>query len=261
MKKYIALIIILLLVFLLSGCSILKQKRELSDLDLIKKRGYIIVGVRSDAPPFGFYKDGKLSGIDIEIAQNIAKYIFKNDLPTNIKFVEVNALNRIEKLNSKDVDILVATMSINEKRKLIMSFSIPYFVTSQKIITRKTSKISNLQYFNKDGRLAVVMGTTGEKISRIVAPNAHFIGAKSYREAFNFLYNNQVDAILGDDCILSSYNGGEFKILNRAYSREYYAVAIRKSDNSKELLNLINAAITVLLDEKHLNLIKARYII
>ncbi len=261
MKKYITFAIIFLVTVLLSGCSFLKKEKELSDFDVIKKRGYLIVGVKSDSPPFGYYKDGKLTGIDVEIAHNIANYIFKNDSPANIRFVNVNAQNRIQKLNSREVDILVATMSINEKRRLIMSFSIPYFVASQKIMVKKISKISHLQYFNKNGRLAVVMGTTGEKISRLIAPNALFIGAKTYNEAYNLLLNSQVDAILGDDCILAGYNDGRFKIINRAYSREYYAVAIRKSENSKELLNCINAAITVLIDEKKINLIKAKYFI
>lgn len=261
MKKYISLTIILILIFFLSGCSFIKKHKELSDLEAIKERGYLIVGTKTDSPPFGYYKDGKLTGIDIEIAQNIANYIFQNESPANVKFVNVNAQNRIEKLNSKEVDILVATMSINEKRKLVMSFSVPYFVANQKIMVRKTSKITHLQYFNKNGRLAVVMGTTGEKISHLVAPNAHFVGTKSYNEAFNLLLNRQVDAILGDDCILRGYLTDEFRIINKSYSREYYAVAIRKADDSKDLLNLINSALAVMLDERRLNLIKARYFI
>lgn len=265
MKKYIVLTIFLLLAssftIALSGCSKFKKEENLSDLEMIKKRGYLIVGVKVDSPPFGFYKDGKIVGIDVELAQNIANNIFKNNSPEHIQFVPVNAQNRIAKLNSKEVDILVATMSVNEKRKLIMDFSTPYFVANQKIMVKKNSKVSHLQYFNSSGRLAVVMGTTGEKISRLIAPNARFVGAKSYIEAFNLLLNNQVDAILGDDCILANFNNGDFKIVNRAYSREYYAVAIRKDENSKELLNSINAEITTLLDKKHINLIKAKYTI
>ncbi len=261
MKKYIAFTIIFLLIIFFFNSTSFYEKKELSDLEAIKKRGYVIVGVKSDSPPFGFYKDGKLQGVDVELAQNIANYIFQSESPANIEFVEVNAQNRIQKLNSKEVDMLVSTMSINEKRKLVMAFSVPYFVANQKLMVKKSSKINHLQYFNKDGRLAVVMGTTGEKISRLIAPNAHFIGAKSYNEAYNLLLNNQVDAILGDDCILSGYLNDKFRIVNRSYSREYYAVAIRKSEKSKELLNLINSAITAMLDEKRLNLIKARYII
>ena len=59
------------------------------------------------------------------------------------------------------------------------------------------------------------------------------------------MVNKQVDAILGDDCILAGFKNNDLRIINKAYSREYYAVAVRKSEKSKELLNAINAAIAV----------------
>ena len=85
--------------FLFCGCS--KKEKELNDLETIKKRGHIIVGVKTDSPPFGFYKDKKLSGVDIDIANEIAQNIFKSDSMGLVKFVAVNPQNRISKLNSK----------------------------------------------------------------------------------------------------------------------------------------------------------------
>ena len=51
------------------------------------------------------------------------------------------------------------------------------------------------------------------------------------------------------------------KIINRSYSREFYAVALRKSEKSKELLNSVNASIAQILDEKKLNLITKKWIL
>lgn len=261
MKKYIVLFLILLLSsFFLCGCS--KKDDKISDLDVIKNRGYIIVGVKGDSPPFGYYdKNGILKGIDIEIANRIANDIFHNNSPSNIKFVIVTPQNKIAKLNSKEVDIIVATMSINRKRKLIMDFSKPYYVTSQKIMVPVTSKVTGLQYFNTAGVLGIVMGTTGERNLRYFAPNARIIGAKTYIEAYNMLLSGQVSGILGDDSILSGLNNNKnYKIINHAYSREFYGVAVRKSKKSKELLSTINASIAAILDEKSINLIKKRYV-
>ena len=247
---------------LLCGCK--KDEKKPTDLEIIKNRGYIIVGVKEDSYPFGF-KDDKNTrkGIDIEIAKEIAKEIFNTESEYGkIEFVDVNAQNRISKLNSKEVDILVATMSVNEKRKMVIDFSMPYFVTSQKIMTKPTSKISHLNYFNKNGKLCIVLGTTGEKIARRLAPNANVVGAKTYKEAFNYLKSGKVDAILGDDCILSglkNLHNENFRIVNRSYSSEYYAVAIRKSINSKDLLNAVNTALVEILDNKEINTIKAYY--
>ena len=241
------------------GCS--KKKEDLDDLQIIKKRGYLIVGVKNDSPPFGFYNEkGELVGFDIDIAYAIAERIFDEKSPANVKFVVVSPQNRISKLNSKEVDILVATMSINEKRKLVLDFSMPYFVVSQKLLIRNTSKIPNLHYFNKEGRLAVIMGTTGERIARKVAPNANLIGAKGYDEAYKLLINQKVDAILGDDCILTRFVNDKTKLVSHAYSKEFYAVAIRKTEKSKVLLNSVNSAIAMILDEKKLNLITKKWI-
>ena len=281
MKKYITYLVILSLSFLLVGCT--PQERKSDDLDIIKRRGYLIVGVKDDSPPFGYYKNNELTGIDIEIARAIANDIIKpqdakyegnlvidenfitnaarneNDTKSNIKFVRVNTRNRIEMLNSRMVDILVSTMSINSKRKLIVRFSNPYFIAGQKLMVKKDSRITHLKYFNKQGRLAVVLGSTGERILRLAAPNAHVVGANSYPEAIELLKNDLVDGILGDDCILDGYNqSDEFKIINRAYSKEFYGVAVRKTQNSMKLLDCVNSTIARLLDEKTILLTKKR---
>lgn len=262
MKKYIAFTFLLFLTFFLCACS--KQKGELSDLEKIKKRGYLIVGVKGDSPPFGYYdKDHNLVGIDIELSKQIANNIFRDEAMSkkNVQFVEVTAQNRFSKLNSKEVDMLVAIISVNEKRKLIIDFSAPYFITSQKIMVNKESKISHLQYFNTNGVLAVVSGATGDKILRLAAPNARIVPVDTYTEAVNLLEGHMVDAVLGDDCVLDGLNkSGKFKVVNRAYSREYYAVAVRKSENSQDLLNEVNATISSFLDSKEMNVLKREFI-
>jgi len=259
MKKYIVLLFIFIFSFILAGCT--NRVKHLNDLETIKKRGYIIIGVKADSPPFGYFEDDRRKGIDIEIANKIAEAIFEESSDGHIQYVNVDAQNRISKLNAKEVDILVATVSINDKRKLVINFSKPYFMTSSKIMVRKDSNITNLQYFNTKGKLAVVMGTTGEKIARHVSPNAGLIGAKNYIEAFNYLNNSQVDGILGDDIILSQFLNKNYKIVSKGYSRENYAVAVRKSEDSKELLDEINTVISELLDDKSFNLIKTQQLL
>ena len=91
-----------------------------------------------------------------------------------------------------------------------------------------------------------------EKIIHLAAPTARITGARSYKEAINLLLSGQIDALIGDDCILKSYLSDELRIINKIYSKEYYGVAVRKSDKSKELLNEVNASISQVLDEKKL---------
>src|SRR4051812_33108121 len=51
--------------------------QEKSRLDEILTRGKVIVGVTSEAPPFGFIDDkGELVGFDIDIAKLMARSLF-----------------------------------------------------------------------------------------------------------------------------------------------------------------------------------------
>jgi len=256
MKKYIILLLLFTFsVIFLTGCK--KEEKLTDELEIIKNRGYLVVGVKNDSPPFGYYNEEKqLVGVDIELVKRIAKEIFDSDSSEHVKFVVVTPQNRISKLNSKEVDILAATISVNQKRKLVMEFSLPYYVTSQKVLIKNTSEIKNLRYFNKNGRLAVVMGTTGEKILSTLVPNASVIGAKSYSEAINYLANSQVEGVIGDDAILAAFLTDDYKFLKHGYTREFYAVAVRKNDNTTKLLEVINAAITAYLDEKNINILR-----
>ena len=63
----------------LLGLSGIANAEEKSKLDEVIARGYVKVGVSSEAPPFGFINDkGELVGFDIDIARLIAKGLFKD---------------------------------------------------------------------------------------------------------------------------------------------------------------------------------------
>ena len=110
---------LILCCLLLTGCSSVQHK---NDYQTIKKRGKLVVGVRSDTRPFGYRNvNGKLQGFDIDLAKIIAKHIFTNE--NAVVFVPVTASNRISMLNSGKVDMLIATMSITDQYKLLIYFS------------------------------------------------------------------------------------------------------------------------------------------
>ena len=116
MLKKILIILVLMTVVILSGCGKKKEEAPKDLLDTIKARGKIIVGVKTDTKPFGFLdKDGKNIGYDIDIAKKICYLIFGNE--EQIEFVPVTPSNRIMKLSSGAVDILVATMSVTSQRR------------------------------------------------------------------------------------------------------------------------------------------------
>ena len=128
---------LLFLVFICCGCG--KKEAVNDDLALITKRDKLIIGVRDDAAPFGFRDSkGNLAGYDIDLSKIIAQAILGDE--NKVEFVPVTATNRIMKLSSGEVDMLIATMSITNQRQQILDFSIPYYIAGQAIMVRQEAR-------------------------------------------------------------------------------------------------------------------------
>ncbi len=255
-KKIISCLILLSVVFI-TGCT-KKEEEDRDLLSVIKKRGELVVGVKFDSKPFGFIENGKLQGYDIDIAHLLAKRIFGNE--KLVRFVEVNASNRISKLNSGEVDMLIATMTISPKRMEVVDFSLPYFYTGQAIMIRKGTDIKTVGDLN-GRRVIVVLGTTGEKNIRYFAPDVVLTGYRTYQEGFEAFLQRRAQAMTSDDTILAGFvmDHPEFKILPQRYSQDAYAIAFRKDPQSASLKTEVNLALDELRRKGHLNLLKSRW--
>lgn len=231
LKKIICLF--LFMSFILCGCS--KKQETQSNLNNIIKRGKLIAGVRVDAKPFGFVdKNGKYQGYDVELAERLAKSILNSE--GAVEFVPVTAQNRISVLNSGKVDVLIATVSITDNRKILMDFSSPYYIAGQAVLVNEGSKIGTLRELNGK-RVIIVYGSTGEMSVRRAIPEAVVYGYKTYPEAIAALKAGKAEALISDDTILYglAYGDKSVKILPGRYSNEPYAVAFRKGKESDRL--------------------------
>ena len=166
-------------------CSCGKKSAINDDLTTITQRDRLIVGIRNDAPPFGFKdKNGFTVGYDADLARLIAKGILGDE--KKVEFVPVTASNRIMKLNSGEVDCLIATMSITTQRQQFLNFSTPYYMAGQAILVRSSSKATSLRDFTGK-KLIIVFGSTSEKNLRSNVPEVTVIGYKTYNDAYNAL--------------------------------------------------------------------------
>ncbi len=249
----------LLICFFLAGCT--QEQRPSDLLDEIKLKDRINVGIKTDSKPFGFIRNDEITGFDADIAYEISKRIFNSDFKGHVKFVPLTPSERISALNTGKVDIVVATMSINERRKDIIDFSKPYYVAGQAIMVPRYSRISSISQLN-DRPTAIVLGTTGEKTLRLLAPNANAVGVPTYKEAFQLLKDNKVVAILADDSLLYGFltETRGYKILPSRYTEEYYAVGIKKGEDTKNLRKMVNVTIRSLEQSGKLAKIKNRWI-
>ncbi|MBQ8459413.1 transporter substrate-binding domain-containing protein [bacterium] len=242
-KKIISIIMLLILVC--TGCGKKQAEPMANDLNTIIKRDKIIVGVKTDAYPFGFKDEkGHFSGYDATLARLIARGILGSD--KKIEFIPVTASDRMMKLYSGDVDMLIATMSITQKRREILDFSNSYYTAGQAILVNKGSKIRSLQDLNKK-RAIIVFGSTSEGSLRTAIPSLEIIGYKTYPEAYKALKRHKADAIVADDTILMgmALKDESVELLPKKYTKEPYAAAFRKGTESKDLIKAVNKIIEI----------------
>ncbi|MEQ9640187.1 MAG: amino acid ABC transporter substrate-binding protein [Alphaproteobacteria bacterium] len=100
-------------------------------LDRIVSDKTIRLGVRTDAPPFAYLKDGQLYGFSVELCGMVAEAIVQTSNLTDIaaEIVEVQTGERFKALQNGEIDVLCGATTATLRRREIVSFSIPTFMT------------------------------------------------------------------------------------------------------------------------------------
>ncbi len=149
MKRIITFI---LMVFCLSSANTLSE---------IQTQKIIRVGAALNLPPFSKLVNGKFEGFEVELANAIAKNIFKNGAG-KIELIGMEAKDRIDNLNNNKVDMVIRMMSVNDKRKKLVDFSTPYLTVNTAILTNKKDNISDISKL-KGQKVLVKKGSSAIK--------------------------------------------------------------------------------------------------
>ncbi len=241
-KNFLLPLILITLIFALSGCSNIKSKSDLYQ-DIIQK-DKMIVGISFDSKPFGFKdSDGQIKGMEVDLAKEIANRILGSS--NKIIFKDITPQDRIKAAITEDVDMVISTMTITSERKRFVNFSKPYFVAGQVICVKKDSKIESIyDLINK--KVIVILGTTGEKNIRRFVPNALIQGYINNSDAINAFKENYADAITTDDSLLQGLvmDNNNYKMLPERLTKEPYGIAFKKSMKTNSLKNNVNRIIS-----------------
>ena len=133
MKKLSVLISTLLIASIgLTGCGA-KTSTETTPKDLlstIKTEGKIRIGTEGTYAPYTFHdKDGKLTGFDVEIAEEVAKRI-----GVKPEFIETKWDGMFAGLDAKRFDMIVNQVGIKPDRQEKYDFSDAYIVSKAVLI-------------------------------------------------------------------------------------------------------------------------------
>jgi glutamate transport system substrate-binding protein len=199
----------------------------------IKDKGKLVVGTKYDQPLFGLLSTStnKPEGFDVEIAKLVAQAIFGPGGEGKIEFVESVSKNREPFLQAGQVDIVVATYTITDKRKEVIDFSKTYYTAGQDIMVKKedTSVKSATDLNGK--KVCSAKGSTSEKNVRDKAPTADLLLFDTYSECADALGDGRVQAVSTDNVILLGLvsKNDKFKVVNNPFTSEPYGIGTAKS--------------------------------
>lgn len=222
LKKISSVLLLLVLAVSLAGCGNGGNK--------------LTMATNAEFPPFEYIENGEVVGVDVEIAEAVAKKLGKELEVTNIDFDAA-----LTGASTGKYDMAVAGITASEDRCQNMNFSIDYYKASQAIIVMSDSEISGKDML-QGKTIACQEGTTGEQY---LLDNSYSVQSfKTGAEAVSAMTSGKVDAVVIDNAVanaLSAKQYGATKVLGEALTEETYAIALKKGND--KLTEQINGAI------------------
>lgn len=211
--------------------------------------GKIRIGIKFDQPGLGFKKSGTYVGFDVDVAKYIAKSLGYSE--DQIIWKEAPSKQREAMLQNGDVDMILATYSITDDRKRVVSFAGPYFVAGQDLLVRKGETGINGPQDLNGKRLCSASGTTSAvTVKERFASKVQLMEQPGFAECATALLSGIVDAVTTDDIILAglaSASRGRLRVVGKPFTVERYGVGIKKGNT--KLASQINNAITQMIQD------------
>jgi glutamate transport system substrate-binding protein len=192
--------------------------------------GKITIGTKFDQPLFGLLgPSGQPEGFDVEIGKIIAAKL--GIAEDKIEWKETVSANREPYIQNGEVDVVIATYTINDKRKEVISFAGPYYMAGQSILTLADNKdIKSEKDLEGQPVCSVTGSTPAAKLAEIGATP---VLTDTYSNCLEPLRTGQVVAVSTDNVILAglaAQNEGEFKVVGKPFTEEPYGIGLAKDD-------------------------------
>ncbi|RNB90727.1 amino acid ABC transporter substrate-binding protein [Brevibacillus fluminis] len=202
---------------------------------MTKEAGVFTYAASGEYQPFSYFKDGQLTGFDIEIGEEIAKRLGMKANAVTSPFSGI-----IAGVKEGRYDAAIASHAITEERKQQIDFADPYYLSGGQLFTRPDGNITTLDQL-KGKEVAVALGTTHEKMARQYTDNI-----KTYDSdvtALRALEQGKHDVVITDSVVgeIAIGQGLKIKKSGAALTEVQHGIAVRKGNT--ELLNKINEAL------------------
>ncbi len=223
------------LLFLITlSCIIIPQTLVAGTVtERIKSSQTLVVGTTGDFPPFAANtSQGTIIGFDIDLAHQLA-----NGLGLKLQLKRMEFAKLLPAVKDGSIDIALSGITMTPNRNLEVAFIGPYTTSGQSLLGREeliSSITSNKDLANTTLKIAVLKGSTSQKVAREGTPHAKITLTATHDQSLILLINGEVDVILADFpfCKVAEfrYPQHNFKALEKALTFELLGIAISGDD-------------------------------
>ena len=216
--------------------------------------GTLIMGTNAAFPPYEYYENDEIVGIDADIARALGEKLGKD---VTIEDMDFNSL--ITAVQTGKIDMVLAGMTVTPDREENVSFTDSYATGIQSIIVTEDSEIASPDDLGGH-KIGVQESTTGHIYCSDDYGEDSVIAYTTGANAVEALKTGKVDAVVIDNEPAKAFveaNEG-LKILDTEYAVEDYAIAVAKENT--ELLDQLNTALAELKEDGTIQSIIDKYI-
>lgn len=231
MKKWLATVL-MITVLIIAGCSNDSGgvSTDNSTIQKVLKEKKLVIGMSPGYFPFDM-KDpnGDFVGYDVDTANALGEA-----LGVKVEYKQFTFDGLIPALQTGEVDMIFAGMTIRGDRALAVSFANPYFQTGQAVmVPGSDTKSKTWQDLDvKGNKIAVGIGTTGALLAKDVFKNAEILDFEEFPSAAT-MAQGEADAVVYDEPAIAVWklrNEDAVTQLEGLISTENLGIAIKKND-------------------------------
>ena len=237
-------------------------------LKKIKETGTVTLGVRDSSVPFSYLDDNqKAVGYSIDLCMKIVDAVKANLKMPNLNVVmqPVTSATRIPLMANGTIDLECGSTTNNLERQQQVSYVDTTFVTANRLVSKKSSKITSLADL-KGKTLVSTSGTSNLKqVTQLNGDknlDINIVPANDHSNAFQMVETDRAAAFAMDDILLyslvaSSKSPGDYVISSEALSVEPYGIMLRKGDPAFQ--KLADNAIEAVFKSGEINKVYAKW--
>ncbi|MFJ3583088.1 glutamate ABC transporter substrate-binding protein [Streptomyces sp. NPDC090127] len=209
----------------------------------IKERGHLVAGVDLNSYLWASLDQDaqEPSGFDIDLVRAIARDILGPKAV--VRFIGMPPAQRVPRLQNRQVDVIVRTMSITCERLADIAFSSVYFETGHLLLVPQGSGITGFDARLRGRRVCLSKGSSAADLLASSGKGAVAVETSSHLDCLVALQQGAVDAVLTHETLAAGLVAQDptLRLVGPRLDTSLYGVAMNKDDT--DLVRRVNAVL------------------